>query len=537
MGKKKSSTQKVSEVQKYLKLTIENKALYGEKTIVFYQLGTFFEVYGLRDPITKKITGSYIEEFGRICGMQVGTRANIKMIDGKDVVIAGEPLHGNPERKIKQLIKAQFTVVGYEQDPNVPSIRTKAWVRGPGTELDMEDNIISNNTMCIWLNKRDKTMLNKKPFIVCGMSCVDVCTGAVHLFEYKRDLIKRHSSTIFDSLERFNTIHNPSEIIIIHNYDDEKEIQEIIQIAQLDCIKFHIHNIDDTTNSNHSKIQNSSQQVYQQEILERFYEIYDFSSFNETHQLQYHPMATQSFCFLLDFIYEHNANLVKNIQEPYIENVDEKLLLANHSLQQLHIINNGEVKGNLSSVLNLLNKTKTPMGSRKFKMNLLHPITDSTLLNKEYDIVEYIYNNWEKFLSIRENFNQFRDLEKLYRKIVLNKVSPYELVKFYENMELVLELNTILSKDENISEYLEDKIEAIQELDSNCRSLRKQLENKLAIDIAATINNIMIFDTNFFIKGVYDELDTVEETINVNSTNLEEIRQFFNDCLKFDVGI
>ena len=32
--------------------------------------------------------------------------------------------------------------------------------------------------MCLWLNKRDKTLINKNPFIVFGMCCVDVCTGA-----------------------------------------------------------------------------------------------------------------------------------------------------------------------------------------------------------------------------------------------------------------------------------------------------------------------------------------------------------------------
>ena len=164
MGKKKSL--QTNESEKYLQLTKEAQAKFGNKTIIFYQVGSFFEVYGLQNPITKEVTGSHIMEFSRICDMKVTPKHNMKTIDGKIVLMAGEPLHGNPERKIKKLVENGYTVPVYQQDPTVSSIRSLTHIESPGTEVNIDNDIISNNTMCLWLNKRDKTLINKNPFIV-----------------------------------------------------------------------------------------------------------------------------------------------------------------------------------------------------------------------------------------------------------------------------------------------------------------------------------------------------------------------------------
>ena len=395
----------------------------------------------------------------------------------------------------------------------------------------MDNDIISNNTMCLWLNKRDKTSINKNPFIVFGMCCVDVCTGAVNLCEYQKPLVNRNQSTIFDSLERFYQIHDPSEMIIIHNYDNIDEIDYMIQLAAIQCIKMHIIHIHDEDNIHHNPIKNACAQIYQQSILERYYEIPDFSIFSETYHLYDQPIATQAYCFLLDFIFSHNANLVKNLAEPFTENIDNSLLLANHSLCQLNILNVGTFKGQLSSVLNLLNKTKTPMGKRKFRQQILHPTTNIEFLNKEYEIVDYIQNNWIKFEPIRKEFSQFKDLEKLYRKIVLNRVSPAELVRFYENMELILELNANLSKDETIQTYISDKIDGIEEIETNCNELRKKLDDNLVLDKAQFISSTTNFDTNFFQQNINEELDETQESIDQNNRELYAIQKFFNSCI------
>ena len=111
-------------------------------------------------------------------------------------------------------------------------------------------------------------------------------------------------------------------------------------------------------------------------ILEKFFKIADYEIFYQN------TIATQSFCFLLDFIFQHNPDLVNNIHEPIFENCSDRLILANHSLKQLNIIDTGEDKGSYSSVEKLLNICLTPMGKRQFSYNLLNPTTDITYLQK-----------------------------------------------------------------------------------------------------------------------------------------------------------
>ena len=527
----KKDTKSNNEVNKYLELTRTAKDKYGEKTLVFYQVGSFYEVYALEDPITKELTGSNISDFSRLCDMKITKKSNMKPINGKNIVMAGEPLHGNPERKIRKLVENGYTVPIYQQDPTVPNIRSLAHVESPGTEVNIDNDIISNNTMCLWINSREKTMINKNSFIVFGMCCIDVCTGSVNLYEYTKPMVKRNQSTIYDSLERFYQIHDPSELIIIHNFHNPESIDELIQFTGIHCVKIHSIHVNDTNSIHNTAITNSCSQIYQQSVLEKYYQIPDFSVFSETYYLDTQPIATQAYCFILDFIFAHNANLVKNLSEPFTENLETNLLLGNHSLCQLNIINIEKIKGQFSGIVNLLNKTKTPMGKRLFRQQILHPITDVDYLNQEYQITEYIIDNWETFESIRKNLSQFKDLEKLYRKIVLNRVSPCELALLYENIGLIIQLNSNLSTDPTLHSYISAKISDINNLESNCASLRKMLDSNVDIDKAANITSTIHFDENFFQKKVNTEIDITQKNIDENNKELLAIKAFLNKCI------
>ena len=131
-------------------------------------------------------------------------------------------------------------------------------------------------------------------------------------------------------------------------------------------------------------------QSYQKETITKYYEdIKDYDYYMESTQLSSHPFALKSLCFLLEFIWQHNANLTNKLQRPKFDNMGNKLLLANHSLRQLNIVNIGNNKGQYSSVENLINKCVTPMGKRYLKDKILHPVTDVKYLNEQYKMIEY----------------------------------------------------------------------------------------------------------------------------------------------------
>ena len=108
------------------------------------------------------------------------------------------------------------------------------------------------------------------------------------------------------------------------------------------------------SNDNSVLANNCDNQTFQKEIIMKFYEdIKDYESYIESSQLCENPFALKSLCFLLDFIWKHNANLTNKLQRPRFDNINNKLLLANHSLRQLNIVNIGGNKGQFSSVESL----------------------------------------------------------------------------------------------------------------------------------------------------------------------------------------
>ena len=319
------------------------------------------------------------------------------------------------------------------------------------------------------------------------------------LYEYTKKGNKLHNPTTFDDLSRFFSIYNPEELLFIHNYENENKIEDIIQFASLYSTKTYKINLNNKNLELEKDANQFEKQTYQETILNKFYKIKDYGSFMEiTNLINYH-IACKSFCFLLNFIYSHNPNLVYNIYKPQFENNNDKLILANHSLHQLNIVETHQDKGRYSSLQKFLNKCITPMGKRKFNDTLVHPTSNEDFLKNEYDIVEYLLNDYDKFIEIRKKLSKIKDIERLYRKIILNKVVPCEIAQFYNNMETILKINKILSKDKTVSKYIAEKIN--QNIEINCKSIMKYINKYMDINKALHINNAKCED-NFFKKGI-----------------------------------
>jgi DNA mismatch repair protein MutS len=230
----------------------------------------------------------------------------------------------------------------------------------------------------------------KGKFIVVGIANIDIYTGKTNIFQFKETYA--NNPTTYDELERFISIYNPSETILISNFENESEMDYVISYAGISSNLIHKIKITNENTIKMTRIHNCEKQPYQKEILSKFYKINNYDTFVQN--FYENNIATQAFCFLLDFVYQHNPHLVNKIAEPVFENCSKRLLLANHSLKQLNIINDGNVKSNkYSCVSQLLNECITPMGKRKFLYTILNPTCDIDYLQKEYDSIDY-------FLSI-----------------------------------------------------------------------------------------------------------------------------------------
>lgn len=531
-------------LKEYLELTKKYLREYGEKTVVLMQVGAFFEVYGLQDKTTGNVFGSKITEFSMICDLNI---ADKKICVGADSVIMAGFSHYMIDKYIKKCQDHGYTIVVYTQDEqNKNTTRSLSGIYSPGTYFDPVSSVqITNNTTCIWINTVDTFSFNHigasprgdNTKVYVGMANIDIITGKTSIFEFNETYLL--SPTTFDELERFISIYKPSECILIGNIG-EKEMDHVISYANIESKSIHkisLNNQEDDA-SVKEKIRrtlNCEKQIYQRELLTKFYEIADFDAFYQN--FYENTIATQAFCFLLDFIYQHNPYLVNKISEPKFENCSDRLILANHSLKQLNIVDDNNYTGKYSSVEKMLNVCITSMGKRRFSNGLLNPTTNVDYLNNEYNITEHMILSGDKYEFLKNKLVVMKDISKLVRQIIMKKVSPKMLVQFYKNLQITdTELfQNILNDDNVLLKYLQEKIPDVLNISTYCKRICEFIVSRLDISLCDEIESFGNFELNFIKKGIDIELDERNETLLESNDKLEAIRSFLNSSIsKFE---
>ena len=241
--------------------------------------------------------------------------------------------------------------------------------------------------------------------------------------------------------------------------------------------------------------------------------------------------ATQAFCFLLDFVYQHNPYLIQNISEPVLENTSNKLILANHSLKQLNIIDDDNYKGKYSSVSKMLNECITPMGKRKFNHIFLNPVTDKNYLQREYNIIETLLENDNEYNTIKTLLVQIKDITKIMRQIILQKVSPKLLYHLYSSIITSKTLYNFIIINENLTEYLKHKLLDFVSLINTADDIIHYFDTVFIIDDCKDIDNINKIEKSFIKNGVDNVLDTNIQTLMDSQDQLEACRFYFSSLI------
>jgi len=522
----------MSLINEYFELTKKYQDEYGENSILLMQVGAFFEVYGMYDKENDIITSSKITDFSQICELNIVDKNtcvgkhNIMMAGFKDFMI---------EKYLRKIQDAGFTAVVYTQNENIKNTsRSLAGIFSPGTYFQTETQSLTNSISCIWINLIENKVLLKGKYVVVGVANIDIYTGKTSVFQFKETYV--NNPTTYDELERFISIYNPSEVILISNLPEEKELDYVISYAGISCSLIHkIHINENITNGNvkMTRVRNCEKQPYQKEILSKFYK---FDSFDVFVQNFYeNNIATQAFCYLLDFVYQHNPQLVNKISEPIFENCSDRLTLANHSLKQLNIINDGSVKSSkLSSVSELLNNCLTPMGKRKFLYNMLNPICDNNKLKREYDITEYILDNFDSNSCnvLKTKLTLIKDLSKFERQVFLKKISPKSIYTLHLSIKTISDLFDIIKVDNTIMNYLSEFDRNITDISDICQQVLLFIENNIELILAKDIDQLQQFELNFIKKGVDVELDKKTETLKDSEQSLESIREYLSNLIE-----
>ena len=533
-------------INDYLNYTKQYTETYGDKTLVLMQVGSFFESYALVGK-DGQYHGSHIRQFAEINDMTI-SRKNI-CVSGQSVVMAG---FGLPqlEKYVKKMQEHGYTIVVFTQDNQAKNTtRSLSCIYSPGTffsnDMAPEDAELSNNTTCIWIHYSPRNR-SVKEMLTIGIANIDIYTGKTSINEFQTEYY--HNPTTYDELERFISIYRPNEAIIISNLDREI-IDNIVLFVNIQSRQIHIIELGQSNASNASNASsqtelqkealNSERQNYQQQILKKFFKTNTAEDSENAIISTYYDycIATQSFCFLLEFVYRHNPNLVNKIAKPIIENLGDRLILANHSLKQLNIISDNRYTGKLGSIASLLNNAITTMGRRRFNYNLLNPITTPSTLNKSYDITEHFLNEntWE---YIRTQLANIKDFEKIKRKLIMNKITPRDFYNLYQNLSTLQDLYKKLKKDKTflkyISEYSSTDFSVSAKIITDFIKTNFSLERAKYIDDLSTdkLNNYSIENVQFINRGVSQELDRKTKTCIDSREVLEAIRSWMSDQLE-----
>jgi len=534
-------------IKEYFTLTQKYTAEYGERTVVLLQVGAFFEVYGQiitpaaadADTGTVTCSGSRIDDFCFICELAKANKT-------PGFVMAGFRDYGL-DKYLKKLQDAGYTAVVYVQDGiKNPPVRSLQGIYSPGTYFSTDvaqgcgggvgSSTLSNNIACIWVEKISR-------MVIMGMTNIDIYTGRATIFETENK--DSHNPTTYDEVERFVSSYMPSEVILISNLST-REVEDIIHYTNIQAKV--IHRVSTTGGATAGatagtvKAERCTKQIYQMEVLNTFYP--DGRSKSLEQSFMNYTIATQSLVYLLNFIYEHNPSLVSKIQEPVFENMSERLVLANHSLRQLNIIDDGNAGGGgsggsgvgarLSSVLSLLNHTVTPMGSRAYKYALLHPVFDETRLEQDYAITEYMLlltgGGSLSHTVFREKLAFMKDIEKLHRHIILRKIAPFHTFHLFHNLRHIRELYSMCLRDSTILEHLSERWGIRDDVVGKSTLLLDMFEKTLNIDLCRDITDTQ-FDTNIIQRGISAELDKLTDEYRYTQKSLDEVQRVLNEMI------
>ena len=504
-------------VEEYLSYTNKYKSEYGEKTIVLMQVGSFFEVYALKNE-KGEIIGSNIEDFSCINDMIIAEKS--RMTVGKSKVLMAGFGVNQLDKYVKKLQQNGYTIVVYVQDiQGKNTTRSLSEIISPGTYFCQDNVEISNNIMSIWIEKSE---LNKvlKSQITIGISNIDIYTGKCSVYQYNKDYY--HNPSTYDELERYISINNPNECLIISNLESEK-ISDIIEFTNINS-KTHIISLNGETDNEITKLaKNAEKQTYQHAVMQKFYPKVDEENLFDTLTCNY--ISVQAFTMLLDFVYKHSPQLVDKLKPPIYENHSDKLILANHTLKQLNILDDNRYSGKYRSVGTLLNECVTTMGKRKFSYSINNPRTDVKKLSKSYDITEHILNN-NKIEEYREILKKIHDMEKLQRKLILKKTTPKDFAILADDLNNIKKLYSITKKDEKINKYIK-----LDNIDKNIKTILDELNQTFNLNKCYNIddisidklNNLSNDNLNFIKDGVSPRIDKLVKDCLESKNKLDAI--------------
>ena len=442
-----------------MKQYIEMKGKHPD-AILLFRVGDFYETFS-EDAITAS----------EILGITLTRRANGS---AQYVELAGFPHHAL-DTYLPKLVRAGKRVAICEQleDPKL----TKKLVKRGITELVTPGVSINDNI----LNHKENNFLAGIHFgkNICGIAFLDISTGEFLTAEGN-----------YDYIDKLLNNFGPKEVLFERS--KRKQFEEHFGT------RFFTFELDDWI---------FTEDAATDRLLKHF-ETKNLKGFG-VHTLKNGIIAAGSLLYYLD-ITQHkqisHITALSRIEEERYVRLDKFTV---RSLELLNTINEGG-----KSLLDVIDRTTSPMGARMLKRWIVFPLKDIRPINERLDVVEYFFKEPEIKEEIDQQLSLIGDMERLISKVAVGRISPREVVQLKVALSAIEPIRDICIRSG------EPVLQSIGEQLNPCSLIRDRIEKEINPDAPTLVNRGEII-----CKGVNTELDELREMSYSGKDYLLHIQQ------------
>ena len=435
------------------------KAKYPD-AILLFRVGDFYETFG-EDAV----------KTSQILGIVLTKRSNGAAADQD---LAGFPHHAL-DTYLTKLVRAGYRVAICDQleDPKL----TKTLVKRGITEL-VTPGIATNDKI---LEQKENNFLGAIHYnnSCSGIAFVDASTGEFYLAEGNNEYIDK-------LLQNFK----PAEIVIQKGKVQEfrEHFGEKILLTTFEDWVF-------TSD-------------YTVPLLTRHFQTNSLKGFG-IENLTKGIIAAGAALHYLSETQNHkiqHINKLNRIEEEHYVWLDRFTI---RNLELIHSPNENAV-----TLLQILDKTLTPMGGRLLKKWILMPLKEIMLIEERLSVVSFLIENEEFQNEIGSCVRTIGDLERIGSKIATGKVNPRELLQLARALRSIATLQSLCAAQP------QSALNKMAEQLNPCLSICKRIENEISEDAPVAINKGRIFK-----KGVDAELDELTSLSQNSKAVLAEIQR------------
>lgn len=427
---------------------------------MLFRCGDFYETYS-----TDAVVAS------EILGITLTKRANGK---GKTIEMAGFPHHAL-DTYLPKLIRAGKRVAICDQleDPKL----TKKLVKRGITELVTPGVSINDNV----LNYRENNFLAAVHFGkgACGVAFLDISTGEFLTAEGP-----------FDYVDKLLNNFAPKEVL----FERGKRLMFEGNFGS----KFFTFELDDWVFTETSA----------REKLLKHFEVKNLKGFGVEH-LKNGIIASGAILQYLIMTQHtqigHVTSLARIEENKYVR-------LDKFTVRSLELM--GSMNDGGSSLLNVIDKTISPMGARLLKRWLVFPLKDVQPINERLNVVEYFFRQPDFKELIEEQLHLIGDLERIISKVAVGRVSPREVVALKVALQAIEPIKAACMDADNAS------LNHIGEQLNICQSIRDRIDREIDNDPPLLINKGGVIKS-----GVSAELDELRRIAYSGKDYLLQIQQ------------